>query len=284
MGIDTNSLLKIEGTNLVFNAAMVSGGVAINAAAPQTVAITIKRNSDGFYWNGVTWVTGAEPGTANCPEVALTGVYELTLTNGYLSGNLGYVIHIVTTGTVVSNFYFNTVLIETEVTKSLETHNLDHLMKTPVANNADMTVEVPDGTVVSNMLSKTSDTSTYVVLTDALEAIGEGNSAIAIWNVLETAILTAGSIGLKVKQGLEATLVGTVGAGTHTTTLVAASSITGLATSQVLKYSVINFTSGNNKGRSGPIATFNNGTGEIGIDANFPLAVIPVNGDAFTIT
>lgn len=58
---------------------------------------------------------------------------------------------------------------QTAATAALVALNLDHLMKTAVANNADMTVEVIDGTVLSNMMSKTSDTSTFVISTDSLE-------------------------------------------------------------------------------------------------------------------
>jgi hypothetical protein len=55
--------------------------------------------------------------------------------------------------------------------------NLDHLMKTPVASNPDMTPEVADGTVLSNIMSKTSDTSTFAVATDSLEAIRDRGDA-----------------------------------------------------------------------------------------------------------
>ena len=67
-----------------------------------------------------------------------------------------------------------------EVATALTDINLDHLMKTAVANNADMTTEVADGTVLSNIISKTSDTSTYAVGDDSLEAnrdhIGDGTN------------------------------------------------------------------------------------------------------------
>lgn len=60
-----------------------------------------------------------------------------------------------------------------EVATALTNINLDHLMKTAVANNADMTAEVVDGTVLSNLMSKTSDTSTYAVADDSFEAVGD---------------------------------------------------------------------------------------------------------------
>ena len=55
--------------------------------------------------------------------------------------------------------------------------NLDHLMKVPVASNPDMTTEVADGTVLSNIMSKTSNTSTFVVADDSLEAIRDRGDA-----------------------------------------------------------------------------------------------------------
>ncbi len=60
--------------------------------------------------------------------------------------------------------------IESEVNDALVALNLDHLMKTAVANNADMTAEVTDGTVLSNIMTSDSDTSGYVVADDSLEA------------------------------------------------------------------------------------------------------------------
>ena len=64
--------------------------------------------------------------------------------------------------------------IEAEVNDALVALNLDHLMKTAVGNNADMTTEVVDGTVLSNLMSATSDTSTYVVADDSLQGNSEG--------------------------------------------------------------------------------------------------------------
>jgi len=56
---------------------------------------------------------------------------------------------------------------------SIVTYNLDHLMKTAVASNTDMTTEVTDGSVLSNLMTKTGDTSDYAYATDSLEALGE---------------------------------------------------------------------------------------------------------------
>jgi len=83
-----------------------------------------------------------------------------------------------------------------EVATALSDINLDHLMKTAVANNADMTVEVVDGTVLSNIMSKTSDTSTFVVGNDSLEALrDQGDSAwITATGFATPTNITAGTI------------------------------------------------------------------------------------------
>jgi len=64
--------------------------------------------------------------------------------------------------------------VNTEADAALSDVNLDHLMKNAVDSNADMSAEVPNGTVLSNLMSKTSDTSTYAVATDSLEGIYDG--------------------------------------------------------------------------------------------------------------
>ena len=61
-------------------------------------------------------------------------------------------------------------IIALAVRMVLDELNLDHLAKTATAA-ADMTTEVPDGTILSRILSATADTSTYLGATDSLEAI-----------------------------------------------------------------------------------------------------------------
>ena len=61
--------------------------------------------------------------------------------------------------------------IQTSSSASLIAYNLDHLMKTAVASNADMTTEVTDGSVLSNIMTKTGDTSDYAYATDSLEGL-----------------------------------------------------------------------------------------------------------------
>lgn len=50
-------------------------------------------------------------------------------------------------------------------------NNLDHLMKTAVANGDDLTAEIVDGTAWSNILTKTGDTSDYARATMSFEAM-----------------------------------------------------------------------------------------------------------------
>jgi len=82
-------------------------------------------------------------------------------------------------------------------------------------------------------------------------------------------------------ESLLATEIGTVGSGSHTTTSIATTSLTGLTT-DATKYSVVNFTSGLNKGRSIPVTSYTNGTGAMTFDPLYPLANVPLNTDKFT--
>jgi hypothetical protein len=68
-------------------------------------------------------------------------------------------------------------IIALAVRKVLDELNLDHFSKVPVANNADMTTEVPDGTVLSNIMTRTGDTSDYAYDTDSLEGLADGASS-----------------------------------------------------------------------------------------------------------
>lgn len=62
--------------------------------------------------------------------------------------------------------------IEAEVEDALQAMHLDHLQAVATAA-ADMTAEVVDASVLSRMLSKTSDTSTYDPTTDAQEMLSD---------------------------------------------------------------------------------------------------------------
>jgi len=52
-------------------------------------------------------------------------------------------------------------------------YNLDHLLLTPVAVGGDMTPEVADGTILSNLMTKAGDTSAFTRSSDSLEGIAD---------------------------------------------------------------------------------------------------------------
>jgi hypothetical protein len=112
-----------------------------------TLAVDASGNGDA---NVTEWLgtAAATPTVAGVPEVDVT----------YWTGSAAPAI---ATQTDIGN----------EVDTRLQGINLDHLMKTAVANNADMTAEVADGSVLSNLMSATSDTSTFTVADDSLEAL-----------------------------------------------------------------------------------------------------------------
>ncbi len=69
--------------------------------------------------------------------------------------------------------------VNAQADTALSDINLDHLMKTAVASGANMTTEVVDGTVLSNLMTKTGDTSDFVRATDSLEGIGDETSGLS---------------------------------------------------------------------------------------------------------
>lgn len=86
--------------------------------------------------------------------------------------------------------------IQTEANDALIANNLDHLMKTPVADITKLGDgggnEVPDSTVLSLMLCKGTDTDTYNHTTDSLESIRDKETDIET----DTAVIGALGAGL----------------------------------------------------------------------------------------
>jgi hypothetical protein len=70
----------------------------------------------------------------------------------------------------VGSTAYATNIIALAVRKVLDELNLDHLMKVAVANNADLTTEVVDATVLSHIMSA-GDTSVFATTTDGLQPI-----------------------------------------------------------------------------------------------------------------
>jgi len=81
--------------------------------------------------------------------------------------------------------------VQSEVDDGLVARNLDHLCAVTTAA-ADMTTEVVDGSIISRILSKTSDTSTYDPTTDSQEAIRDKETDIET----DTAVIGALGAGL----------------------------------------------------------------------------------------
>jgi hypothetical protein len=154
-----------------------------------------------------------------------------------------------------------------------------------------------------------ADTDEFIILAPHIHSVTQ--MALGFWNTLKATAFTALSMGALLKQfvftgtgrvdsnveavnndtagavilnkAVKATETGIVGAGVHTVSLVAASDLTGLTT-DAPRYSVINFTSGLNKGRHCPVTAYNTSTGAITLDPLYPLPSVPVQNDTFTLT
>lgn len=68
--------------------------------------------------------------------------------------------------------------LDNNVQNQIIAYNLDHLMRTAVNNNDDMTDEVYDGTVLCNIMTRTGNTSNFVVGSDSLEGLAVGLDAL----------------------------------------------------------------------------------------------------------
>jgi hypothetical protein len=98
-------------------------------------------------------------------EIEATGWYKFSLGTGD-TDTLGPLI-IRGTHATMDNIEVVYEVVENQFVK----YNLDHLMLTAVADGTDLTTEIADGTVLSNLITKAGDTSTFVRSTDSLEAI-----------------------------------------------------------------------------------------------------------------
>jgi len=95
--------------------------------------------------------------------------------------------------------------IQAEAEDALIAKNLDHLMKTAVADSDDMTAEVADGTVLSNIMTKDGDTSDFVPATDSLEKLGE---RLATATITTTTAVSGSTINFTIAQTFDETLSG----------------------------------------------------------------------------
>jgi len=146
-------------------------------------------------------IAGATNGVFIAGTNAATTVTTAFTANitGNVSGSVGSVaaggINNASLAADVGSTAYATNIIALAVRKVLDELNLDHLVKVPVASNADMTTEVPDGTIVSNMITKDGDTSDYVPATDSLEGMGESVAAILADTGTDGVKLAPGALG-----------------------------------------------------------------------------------------
>ena len=125
------------------------------------------------------WVNGGRLDLILDGILADTGELQTDWANG---GRLDLLVDSIIAGVNVTTVegVDATNAIQTSASASLIAYNLDHLMKTAVADNADMSTEVPDGTVLSNLMTKTGDTSDYAYATDSLEGLA------GVWTTAQT--------------------------------------------------------------------------------------------------
>ena len=80
----------------------------------------------------------------------------------------------------------STAQVNTEVDTALADINLDHLAKNAVVSNADMTAELSDGTILSNILTTAGDTSTFNPATMSLQALASAIAAVGTASTVKT--------------------------------------------------------------------------------------------------
>jgi len=155
-GIDWNN---VENPTTVIN---LSGTTIKTATDVETKIDTAQTDLDT-----ITGTGGVLIGTDVMDRSGTLDVNTKTISNGAVSAAA------IATDAVDADALATDALTEIQASANaaLVANNLDHLAKTAVANNADMTTEVVDGTILSNIMSATSDTSSYTVADDSLEGI-----------------------------------------------------------------------------------------------------------------
>jgi hypothetical protein len=129
--------------------------------------------------SGGHMISGTNAGTTTLGAMTVTGALTTgSIVNGGVFTQTGT--HTISALTVTNAMTVGTNAIpwnaaydaevESECQDALIADNLDHLMKTAVANGADLTTEVADGTVLANIIATAGDTSTYNRTTDSLES------------------------------------------------------------------------------------------------------------------
>jgi len=283
---------RLKNVEAYFSWPMVADDVPADFKTGLTVAVTAYRKTGAGAWASFT------PANA-IAEISTLGIYILTLSAGEMNYDQ-IILKFAVTGAQDTAILISTIPVTANVT----------LVSGVAEDISTETKQDVIDSIVDDILADTNELQTNQG--NWLTATGfSTHSALDVWHVLESAIVTASTIGAKLKKfvfsvtgqvdsnvkGIEddattptllnksisATEVGVVGAGAHTASLVFASDLTGL-TADALKFGVINFTSGGNKGRSCPVTAYDAGTGKLTLDPTYLLPAVPVNGDTFTVT
>lgn len=179
---------RFDWPDAAFAAGVASVSLVIKCSGVRTKLITVNLSTVNANMQQVSDDATAADNLELIIENAKGADHKLLVSTDAqdLSGTLSVNTKTLTAGAIanatlnadVGSTAYATNIIALAVRKVLDELNLDHLSKVAVANNADMTTEVPDGTVLSNILSATGDTSDYVPSTDSLEAIGANTDGI----------------------------------------------------------------------------------------------------------
>ena len=131
-----------------------------------TAANNLELMYDGTGYAGGTAKLGVDVVKVSGDSTAADNMELMFDGTGYAGGTAKLGVNVLTVEGVDA-----TDAIQTSASASLIAYNLDHLMKTAVADNADMTTEITNGSVLSNIMTKTGDTSDYAYATDSLEGL-----------------------------------------------------------------------------------------------------------------
>jgi hypothetical protein len=165
--------------NTVTATGVVLADNAIAAAKIATGAITAAKFAAGAINDAAIATDAITAAKIAANAIAASKIATDAITASKIAANAITVLTIAD-GAIDADTFTSDALaaFQSECNDALIANNLDHLMKTAVASGADMTTEVEDGTVLSNLMTATGDTSDYDRSTDSLEAAGDTTAAI----------------------------------------------------------------------------------------------------------
>ena len=95
--------LRIVGSDLQFSMPIIKqNNTVVNATAPQTLQISVKRLTDNKWWNGSSWAVSET--LLSCVEDGTSGMYLYTLTSGYIQGEALYRVRLKAVGVVNTDY------------------------------------------------------------------------------------------------------------------------------------------------------------------------------------